>query len=233
MSSENSNMPSSRDSLRDFWHPVALSSDIQDKPVAARLLDVDIVLWRSRGGAVAFKDVCIHRGTPLSLGWIADDQLVCPYHGWCYAANGAVTHIPALDGGRVIKARAKQYHCTERYGLVFVCLGEPCHPLYEIPEFDSSNFRTHIVGPVHWRAFAARSNENFMDDAHLPWVHDGSLGNRDKVSPIPRRKVIEEANGFYFETHSEVASRLEPGKNSYDRISDRSPFHDRLQSEGT
>jgi phenylpropionate dioxygenase-like ring-hydroxylating dioxygenase large terminal subunit len=206
-------MPSYSDPLRDFWHPVALSVDLQDKPVAARLLDVDIVLWRSRGTVVAFKDVCIHRGTPLSLGWITDDQLVCPYHGWCYAATGAVTHIPALPGRRISeKARAEQYHCAERYGLVFVCLGEPRQPLYEIPEFDSPDFKTHIVGPIRWRTFAARSNENFMDDAHLPWVHDGSLGNRENVPTIPRRKVIEEANGFFFETHSEVASRLEPGK---------------------
>ena len=27
------------DLLRDFWHPVALSADVKDKPVAVKLLD--------------------------------------------------------------------------------------------------------------------------------------------------------------------------------------------------
>lgn len=202
------------DALWDYWHPVARSTDLKDKPVSACLLDVPIVLWRAPSGVAAFKDVCIHRGAPLSLGRLQDSQLVCPYHGWCYAEDGSVAHIPAVAGNPIKgNARAEKYHCAELYGLVFVCLGQPRQPLYEIPEFDSTTFKTHIVGPVHWRTSAARSNENFMDDTHLPWVHDGSLGNSNNVPIIPRRRVNEEANGFFFETHSEVASRTRTRKN--------------------
>lgn len=51
-----------------------------------------------------------------------------------------------------------------------------------------------------------------MDEAHLPWVHAGMLGNRHNVPPIPAREIIEEKNGFYYETRSEVSDRLKPGK---------------------
>ncbi len=39
-----------------------------------------------------WQDLCIHRGTRLSLGRVQDTaqgrQVVCPYHGWVYAAGG-------------------------------------------------------------------------------------------------------------------------------------------------
>ena len=39
----------SKGSLRDSWYPVTLSTDVQDKPVGVRLLDTDVVLWRTAG----------------------------------------------------------------------------------------------------------------------------------------------------------------------------------------
>jgi phenylpropionate dioxygenase-like ring-hydroxylating dioxygenase large terminal subunit len=56
--------------LHHYWHAVALSQDVTDKPVAVKLLDHPVVLWRSTDRVAAFRDLCIHRGTPLSLGWI-------------------------------------------------------------------------------------------------------------------------------------------------------------------
>lgn len=198
--------------LRDFWHPVALGKDIGEKPVAARLLGTDIVLWRSPAGVVALRDLCIHRGTRLSLGWVDEGQLVCPYHGWCYNDSGIVTRIPAIPPERGIPARARveRYHCQERYGLVFVCLGEPCRPIYDVPEFTQEDFATHILGPVPWRISAARSLENFMDEAHLPWVHGGLLGSRENLPPLTLRDIKELEDGFYYETRSRVANRIDP-----------------------
>jgi vanillate O-demethylase monooxygenase subunit len=198
-----------RDPLVDYWHAVALSSEVGDKPVAARLLDTEIVIWRDNNGISAFNDLCIHRGARLSLGLIDCGHIVCPYHGWHYDASGSVTKIPSLPADRPIpaKARTKRYHCTERYGLVFVCLGEPKREIYQAPELEQEGFRVHIVGPTRWKASAARSIENFMDEAHLPWVHPGDLGNRDNVPVVPTREVKERDGAFYYETISEVRNR--------------------------
>src|ERR1700722_8768128 len=185
--------------INDYWFPVARSSAVEQAPIGVRLLDHDIVLWRSADGLHAFKDLCVHRGTKLSLGWIDKDRLVCPYHGWCYGDDGRVTRIPSVPPDRPIpaKARAETYHCMERYGLVFVCVGTPRQPIYEVPEFSSPDFRCHIVGPVHWHAGAARSFENFFDEAHLPWAHPGLLGDRNNVPVIPARDVKLNGNSFY------------------------------------
>ena len=158
--------------LRNYWHAVALSSDVKNKPIATTLMDEDLVLWRTETGVSALEDRCVHRGTRLSLGWVEKNRLLCPYHGWEYDSGGVVKVIPSTPPEQPIpsKARVGAYHCAERYGLIFVCLGEPKQPLYEVPEFEREDFKCHIVGPVIWQADAGRSLENFMDEAHLPWA---------------------------------------------------------------
>ena len=54
---------------RACWHPVAFASDVADRPVHADLLGEPLVLWRGAGGAPrVMSDLCVHRGTALSLG---------------------------------------------------------------------------------------------------------------------------------------------------------------------
>ena len=65
---------------------------------AVRLLGEDLVLWRAGGQAVAWQDLCVHRGTRLSLGKVEDGLLVCPYHGWRYDGNGRCVADPRAPG---------------------------------------------------------------------------------------------------------------------------------------
>ena len=51
--------------LAGFWHPVAFSHEIEDKPVSAKLLDVELVIYRTSKGVSVAKDICPHRGTKL------------------------------------------------------------------------------------------------------------------------------------------------------------------------
>jgi phenylpropionate dioxygenase-like ring-hydroxylating dioxygenase large terminal subunit len=226
--------------LRHYWHPVALAADVRDKPKAVRLLGTDIVLWRNKSGLSAFRDLCIHRGTRLSLGWIQNNEIVCPYHGWRYAEDGAVTCIPAVPKDRAIptRARAESYLCEERYGLIFVCMGEPRRPIYPIPDYIGPNHHTHVVGPIYWKASAARSLENFLDEAHLPWAHHGYLGNRDNVPVIPSRDVNEGDGEFYYECQSECNNRIDPTSKTLNRLTYHSVlpftlFHGNHAPDGT
>ena len=84
------------DALRNEWHVVYRSHSLSEGDVRPiRLLGQDLVIWRSSGKAVAWLDLCIHRGARLSLGQVVDNELVCPYHGWRYNLEGTCTLIPA------------------------------------------------------------------------------------------------------------------------------------------
>ena len=173
----------STEALRDFWHPVAFADEVTSQPRRVTLLDERVVVYRvADGSPVALRDLCIHRGTPLSLGWVEGDIITCAYHGWSYGPDGACVRIPSVDESRAIpaKARVDAYRATERYGLVWVCLGEPRADLPAFPEYDDPAYHVYYRSQDDWAASGPRLIENFIDTAHFAWVHPGILGERER-----------------------------------------------------
>jgi len=167
--------------MSHYWHPVAYASAVTDRPVPATLLDEQLVLVRLGGEVRCFRDLCVHRGTALSLGWIEDEELRCAYHGWTYGSDGVCTKIPARFGSNIpTRARLTPYLCEERNGLIWVCLsGEPRFPVPEFPQFADPAYRSVEVETYDWRCGAHRRIENYVDFSHFAWVHDGILGDRN------------------------------------------------------
>lgn len=94
--------PSDWHALASCWYPVAHSHEVTSKPLATRLLDERVVVYRLSGGIVAAaRDICYHRGVPLSLGHVEGDEIVCKYHGLRYDHEGRCTCIPAHPGGAI------------------------------------------------------------------------------------------------------------------------------------
>ncbi len=188
--------------LRACWHPVAFSGDLASGvPLAVDLLGEALVLWRDRAGtAHAFFDLCIHRGTALSLGTVEGDEIVCPYHGWRYRSDGACTRIPQLaDPTRVpAKARATAFICAERYGMIWVALEEPRWALPEVPELEDPAWANVSCGPYWWGCDASRQVENFTDFGHFPFVHPGLLGDPERPV-VPGHEVRTDGHVLHYE----------------------------------
>jgi phenylpropionate dioxygenase-like ring-hydroxylating dioxygenase large terminal subunit len=176
---------------RACWHPVAFTAELGGQPLRADLLGEPLVLWRGQNGSPrVMSDLCVHRGTALSLGRVSGDEIVCAYHGWRYDAGGRCVAIPQLDDpSRVpVKARVAAFRTQERYGLVWVALAEPRWPLPEVPELEDGGWAVVTAGPYRWRCDAARQVENFTDFGHFPWVHPGLLGDPERPV-VPRHEV--------------------------------------------
>jgi phenylpropionate dioxygenase-like ring-hydroxylating dioxygenase large terminal subunit len=173
--------------LRRSWHAVARVDDIGAAPVPVTLLDERLVLARLDGEIQAFDDRCPHRGAALSVGWIEDDCLVCPYHGWRYGADGACVRIPSLGEGAPLPARATLVprRTAVHLGLVWVALDDPLFGLPEFPEFTDDGIHVVPCPPYDWDCHATRRLENFLDFAHFPWIHPGILGDpaQPRVAP--------------------------------------------------
>ncbi len=86
--------------LLDDWHVVAYARELTPGTLLpTRLLGRDLVAWRdAEGQAHVWEDLCIHRGARLSKGWITENTVVCPYHGWRYNGSGACVLIPSAPG---------------------------------------------------------------------------------------------------------------------------------------
>lgn len=178
--------------LKDDWFPVARAEILARGTVkAVRLLGEDLVIWRGEEGVHAWRDLCVHRGTRLSLGAANGDVLACAYHGWHYDESGQCVRIPAHpEQIPPAKAKVVTYQTQERYGLVWVSLGDPRQDVPQFPEEGKAGYEHVLSGPFGpIQASAPRIIENFLDVAHFPFVHPGVLGDaaRPEIGPYEVR----------------------------------------------
>ena len=170
--------------LKNLWWPVEFSSNVVDRPLSLKALGQYFVLFRdSKGQVNCLSDLCVHRGGPLSEGWLTDDKdsLVCPYHGWEFGGDGQCTKIPAQPQRNIpTKARVDSYPVVEKYGYVWAFLGdlpeEERPPIPDIPELDDPQFK-RVEGSYYWKVNYERAMENGMDGSHAAFVHGSRFGN--------------------------------------------------------
>jgi phenylpropionate dioxygenase-like ring-hydroxylating dioxygenase large terminal subunit len=179
--------------LLNDWHVVGTSEEVvAGKLVATTLLERDLVIWRETNGAIhVWEDLCVHRGARLSKGFICDDKVVCPYHGWNYDGKAQCTLMPAAPNETPMKkARAIEHHVKERYGFVWACLGTPSNDIPVFPEWDDPSYSKVVCGPYIFKS-GYRAVENFIDPTHFPFVHAGVNGIMDSPDVIPPYEVEE------------------------------------------
>ena len=193
--------------LRNFWYAVATDVEVTNGVVGRRLLGEDLVLYKdSSGEVVVAPDRCPHREAPLTAGQMDEGKLVCCYHGWSFGAAGKCVSIPSADSDFPIPkgAHLPCYRSQVRYGLVWVCLGEPLAEIADIAQDSNSSFR-RINNPVDtWTVSATRMTDNFLDIAHFPWVHTGTFGNAQRTL-VPKINLKDLPGGFHGYEYDVVA----------------------------
>ncbi len=197
---------------RDYWYPVAMSSEVTDNPVGTMLHGERLAIVRLDGEAVVYKDLCIHRGSPLSMGWVDGSKLTCGYHGWQYDRSGACVRIPQRDPKAPIppQARVPTYPAIERFGVIWATLGDPHDGPGPMPEWDDPACRTIFLPPFEWEASAGRMMENFLDAGHFAWVHTGLLGDPERPM-VYTGPVNHENEGFNYVVETDIRDETAEG----------------------
>jgi phenylpropionate dioxygenase-like ring-hydroxylating dioxygenase large terminal subunit len=183
--------------LVNDWHPVASVEQLAGGgPLGARLLGEDIVLWRSRDSHFAWRDLCVHRGTRLSLGRVVEGgALECPYHGWTYATDGRCVLMPAHpEQTPPAKACVHAYRTAVAYDVVWVSLGDPAASVPAFELLENPDHKVLRAGPYRVKASGPRIVENFLDVGHFPFVHEGILGDRARPE-IADYETTTDSNG--------------------------------------
>ena len=178
---------------------MAEGADVTDSPLAVTLLGDRYVLWRSpQGEVVAAPDRCPHREAPLSAGRVEEGVLRCVYHGWGFGDEGRCVDVPSSGERAAVPPTAHLacVHAGERYGLVWLCPGEPVADIPEIPQEADPAFRRINSGVQQWNVAATRLVDNFMDMSHFPWVHTGTFGAGQETQ-VPKIDLQELDHGWY------------------------------------
>ncbi|HVV41691.1 MAG TPA: aromatic ring-hydroxylating dioxygenase subunit alpha [Nitrobacter sp.] len=167
--------------LRDLWYMAALASSVKRGAMRrVMLLGEPVDIGRMKDGtAFALRDICPHRGVPLSAGKVMDDGSVqCPYHGWQFKADGGCALIPSLVGGETIRAesvRVRSYPVREQDGLIWVWMAgegrEAQPPRTEPPKVGLPNARPRWSESQTFHCAIDHAVIGLMDPAHAPYVH--------------------------------------------------------------
>lgn len=167
--------------LRDLWYMAAHASSVKHGQMRRVLmLGEPVLIGRMKSGeAFALRDICPHRGVPLSAGKVlAGATVECPYHGWQFRGDGQCTLIPSLVGGEAIKAesiRVRSYPAREQDGLIWIYMAaegrESAPPRGDPPKVGIANARPRWSEGQTFHCAIDHAVIGLMDPAHAPYVH--------------------------------------------------------------
>lgn len=167
--------------LRRYWHPLCLAAEITaEKPKKrVRIMGEDLVVFRDGAGRYgALAEQCAHRRASLYYGFVEQDGLRCPYHGWKYRVDGQCIEQPFEPKGSTFKDEICQtaYTVEKLAGLLFIYMGPqpaPLLPRWE-PLVSADGARRIRVLPDHdcnW----VQIMENSVDSTHTYYLHGHML----------------------------------------------------------
>ncbi|BBP56435.1 (Fe-S)-binding protein [Pseudomonas sp. St316] len=117
----------------------------------------------------------------MSAGKIAENCLVCPYHGWRYDAQGQVVHIPSLgekqhaSTSREHRYKQRHFAVQELDGLIWVYTGKDdpqAKAVFRLPGYDDKRWQSYFMINT-FEADVGSLVQNFMDVPHTVFVHEG------------------------------------------------------------
>ena len=196
------------------WYPACRVTELGvAKMTTALVLGVPLLLGRKLDGKVfALKDLCPHRGIPLSAGWFDGNTVQCKYHGWRFEpCSGQCKEIPSLTSFDVLqpeKIYATSYPCEERDGYCWVYLPEAgagrvtaeLPPVPELPKFSEQYRSAHLQAELPCNV--DHGIIGLMDPAHGPFVHQAWWW-RSKASIHEKTKHFEPIpQGFRMSAHA-------------------------------
>ncbi|MBV9858708.1 MAG: aromatic ring-hydroxylating dioxygenase subunit alpha [Alphaproteobacteria bacterium] len=163
--------------LREAWYYAVPSARLRvGRMLAKTMLGEPILLGRDGAGNVfALRDICPHRGMPLSAGHFDGCEVECCYHGWRFDMAGRCTAIPSLVAGQNVdvgRIRAVAYRVWEAQGNIWVFFGDDPAAAAGIPEIEGfADHAPRLVETVRFAAAIDHAVVGLMDPAHGPFVH--------------------------------------------------------------
>ena len=176
--------------LRNHWYVAAWSDELGTDPLAVKMLNEDIVLYRKRDGApVALEDRCAHRRLPLSEGKLVGDAIECGYHGLTYDSSGTCMKIPGQT--RWPKTLAVQsYPVVERHRFIYVWMGDvedaDENLIVDFPRFSDPDWgvtKIHLDIKANYLLII----DNLLELSHVAYLHATTIGN----APVAEDAVVK------------------------------------------
>jgi len=199
--------------LREAWYYALPSRRLHRRAVVAKvMLGEPILIGRDdRGTAFALRDLCPHRGMPLSAGHFDGREIECCYHGWRFDTDGQCVVIPSLVPGQRFAPghiHTRSYPVREVQGNIWVFFGADPAGAPEVPVLDGfDGWTPDLVESVRLPAEIDHAVVGLMDPAHGPFVHRAWWWRT-------RRSIQQKAKAFAPSPFGFTMTRHAPSRNS-------------------
>lgn len=203
--------------LKNVWYYGMPSRQLKKGSMKSyEIFGEPVVFFRKPDGSVsAIRDICPHRGIPLSYGRVVGDQVECPYHGWKFRGDGVCTEIPSLCEGQDLdctKIKVKSFPVQEKQGNIWIFIGDKNYDPAKAPPipdlgFLSANHAPNFIEVTDFPCHLDHAVIGLMDPAHGPFVHKSWFWRTEKSIHEKKKKFAPKGYGFQMVRH-------EPSKNS-------------------
>ena len=198
--------------LREAWYYAVPSRRLRRRAVLAKVMLGDpILIGRDAAGLpFALRDLCPHRGMPLSAGRFDGQEVECCYHGWRFDTGGHCTAIPALVPGQAFtpdRICVPSYAVREVQGNLWVFFGDDPAAGPEIPVVEGfERSSPDLVESVRFAASIDHAVVGLMDPAHGPFVHRAWWWRSRRSIQTKAKAFVPSSFGFTMSRHTPSAN---------------------------
>jgi vanillate O-demethylase monooxygenase subunit len=188
--------------VRNAWYIAAWADEVADRPLARRILNEPVVLFRNgQGRAAALADRCCHRSAPLSLGRCVAEGIECGYHGLVIDTDGQCVSVP---GQRLVPpgAAVRRYPLVEKNQFLWIWPGDPAQAdpalIVDFPYHDDQARwpHKHTMYPIKGNYMLMV--DNLMDLTHLGYLHAKTIGGNPLQHFQADMKTVRTPTGVKF-----------------------------------
>ena len=184
--------------IRNAWYVAAWADEVSDKPMARRICNEPVVLYRDASGkAAALTDMCCHRGAPLHMGKVVEQGIECGYHGLVFGTDGACVRIPGQD-----RIPERSFPLVEQDAFLWIWMGDPTKAdpasIVSYPWHNDTVNWPHKHTMYYIKAAAMLMVDNLMDLTHLGYVHGSTIGGNPMTHVEAKMETVRTNMGLKF-----------------------------------
>ena len=188
--------------IRNAWYVAAWADEVSDTPLARRICNEPVVLFRDKQGkAAALLDMCCHRGAPLSIGKVTDLGIECGYHGLTFDGAGCCVRIPGQDK-IPDRARVRNFPLVEQDGFLWIWMGDAAKAdtssIVSYPWHNDTENWPHKHTMYAIKGSAMLMVDNLMDLTHLGYVHGSTIGGNPMTHVEAKMETTRTPMGLKF-----------------------------------
>ena len=190
---------------RNQWYVAAWAHEVSEKPLMRIIAGERVILYRLHSGAVvAVSGLCPHRQMPLKTAKIINDQIICPYHGAAFTADGVCAHLP-FQNHVPTGMNLKSFQVVESVPFIWLWVGQndraDMSSLPHACELSPQPGQNLLFGmnTFHVQARSQIVLENLFDQSHISFTHPLTLGQRCAKNGLSKpSEIIEKDNYLAF-----------------------------------